>query len=193
EKNDESIADLTIAARLNTQLPSTWANRANAYLRKEEYHQAIADATRSIEMRFLGYRPYVARAIAHSQLGEFKGALEDLDQAERFARSYATIYILRAAVYAKMGDFKKSDAEWAEAKKRNDALTEENRVTFAGAPKPLERKKLNAADTAALAVALREAEKALNESRFVDGLKSADEACRLDPTSPPANSLGARL
>jgi serine/threonine protein kinase/tetratricopeptide (TPR) repeat protein len=194
EKHDESIADLTIALRLNPTISSTWANRANAYLRKGEYRQAIADATRSIEMHFQGYRPYVARAIARGQLGDFQGALADLNKAAGFDRGYATINVLRAGVYAKMGDFKKSDAEWAEAKTRDAALTDESRAVFHDPPKPLPPKKLSPAEQTALEAALGLADKAAaNDAAVGDGLKAADEACRLDPTSAKAHSLRARL
>jgi serine/threonine protein kinase/tetratricopeptide (TPR) repeat protein len=193
EKHNESIADLTVALRLDPKSASAWANRANAYLRKEEYRQAIADATRSIDLKFQGYRPYLARAIARSSLRDYQGALADLDEAAKFGPTYAFINIVRSAVYAKMKDFEKSDAQWAEAKKRNPALTEESRVTFVDAPKPPERKKLSPAEAAAFAAALRDAETARSQMHIADELKSIEEACRLDPTSAVARSLRARL
>jgi tetratricopeptide (TPR) repeat protein len=179
-RDDDAIADLTVAMRLDPN-PRLWLARALAYSHKGEYRQVIADATHAIKVGFQGPEAHRDRATAHANLGEYKEALADYATALLLGPSHARIWLQRSALYVKMGDAARAAADWEQARALNPALRIEDRPVVPDPPKPVQRKKLSPAESAALVVALEEAEKALRENRSADALKSIETAIHLDP------------
>ena len=191
-KPNEAIADETIAIRLGVNEPRPWANRSKSFIDREDYRQAIEDATEAIRLQLAGADALTCRAGAYACLGEYAKALIDYDAAANIDPNNWRIFDQRSALHSKLGNAAKEAADWAQAKKLNPTLDIKDRVVFRDPPKPAPPKKLSAGETADLAAALANGQKAWRQDRFPDCRKFANEACRIDSTSAAAHSLRAR-
>lgn len=191
-KPDDAIADETVALRLNPTHARGWANRAKSYLDRKEYRQAIADATRAIELSN-GPDARLCRGGAYACLGDYKKALSDYKEAAKLGPNDWRVFDQRSAVHAKMGNTAKEMEDWAKAKRLNPSLRIEERVVLPDPPKAPQRKKLTPDETKAFAAALQAAQDAWDQTHFADCAKAAEEAMRIDPTSAAAQEMRARL
>jgi tetratricopeptide (TPR) repeat protein len=191
-KRDDAIAEFTMALRLDPSDPHAWSQRANAYGGKGEFRQAVADATRAVELG-IDWTGYTNRGMGHACLGEYTKALADYDIAARKSPGNPRVFSQRSAVYARMGNAEKAAADWATAQKLDPTLRLQQRRAIPDPPKAPERKKLSPEQDSALAAALNRGEAALLAQQLGDGRKAAEVACRIDPTSARAHALLGRM
>ena len=80
EKNyEEAIRLYTEAIKLNPNAAAYYANRSIANLRKEYYGDALADATRAVDLDRAYVKGYYRRAAANMAMGRFKASLKDFE------------------------------------------------------------------------------------------------------------------
>ncbi|XP_065845357.1 serine/threonine-protein phosphatase 5-like [Oscarella lobularis] len=84
EKNyEEAIRLYTEAIKLNPNAAAYYANRSIANLRKEYYGDALADATRAVDLDRAYVKGYYRRAAANMAMGRFKASLKDFETVVR--------------------------------------------------------------------------------------------------------------
>ncbi len=83
---DRAIADYTIAIAQEPH-PGTVFERGQAYLKKNDYHNALSDMNRSIAARPAFLPAYRLRAEAHIGLKQFDQAVADADKAAQMDNS----------------------------------------------------------------------------------------------------------
>jgi serine/threonine protein kinase/tetratricopeptide (TPR) repeat protein len=192
-KFDEAIAYATCVLRLDPKSGAGWNNRATNYYRKGEHRQAIADATRAIEVSRNFVSPYLTRGAAHASLGAYEKAIADYDAAAKISSTDYRIFVQRSRVYDKTGDKDRADADWKAAETiAKRPLVRDKERAFPDPPKPVERKKLTAEESADLGRVLASFDRAWKAGNGPACQKAADESCRIDPTSAAAHSARAR-
>ncbi len=193
EKDDEAIADFTVALRLEPNDFVAWLNRSVCYFHKKEYWQAIHDATMAINRGFPREDAYLQRAASHACLGNYAMSLADYDAAAAQAPQNAAVFIQRSAVYAMMGKKDKAAADWARAKQLRPALTEQDRALIPDPPKPPKPKTLTDEQTKSLAKALADFHRAFRANDESASQTAAEKAVEIDPTNAEARANRARL
>ena len=79
--HDRAIADTTKAIRINPQLASAYALRAQAYLSKGDHDRAIADFSEAVRLNPRDADGYAGRGIAYHLKGNHDRAIADYTKA----------------------------------------------------------------------------------------------------------------
>ena len=75
---DEAITHYTYSIIYNPLEPTVYANRALAYIRKEEYSKAILDSTMAIDIKKDYIKAMYRRAMCYNKIKQYKKSFEDL-------------------------------------------------------------------------------------------------------------------
>lgn len=102
-------------------------SRGAAFMRTGNYHTALADFDRAIELDPDYARAFHLRGLARELDGDNDGALADFDHAVELQPDYGAAYHSRATLYAKMGQTDRA----SEDIKMVTHLTQQNIETFA--------------------------------------------------------------
>ncbi len=179
---DAAIADFTVCIRL---APSphlagvAYNNRALNYLRKGEYHQAVADATEALKCGHAGTKPLSNRGSAYVHLGEYAKARADYEAAGRLGPSDPQWHLVLSVIRARMGDPEKAKAHRDLAVKLG--APSDAALTLPDPPKPVALKKLTPAEQAELDRALADLARAADGNRHEETIRTADRALRVQP------------
>jgi tetratricopeptide (TPR) repeat protein len=100
----------TISLRLEPRDGAPWNNRSRSYYFLGNYHQALADINKCLEIRRRAVN-YSNRAWAHFGIGEFHPALADLDAAVVQEPLNPRWYQQRGAIHARLGNARQAKAD----------------------------------------------------------------------------------
>ena len=75
---DEAITHYTYSIIYNPLEPTVYANRALAYIRKEEYSKAILDSTMAIDIKKDYIKAMYRRAMCYNKIKQYKKSFDDL-------------------------------------------------------------------------------------------------------------------
>ena len=89
--------------------------RENTKDELDDYHGAIADYDRAIELDPENAEGYYNRGIAKSGLDDYHGAIADYDRAIELNPNYAEAYFLRGFAKHKLGDYRGAKADYDRA------------------------------------------------------------------------------
>ena len=80
-------------------------NRGVAYATMGEYNRAIADLTKSVELRPSDPESHANRGAAYAKYEKYELAIEDYNKAINFNLHNAELYSVRGTIYAEMGEY----------------------------------------------------------------------------------------
>jgi tetratricopeptide (TPR) repeat protein len=120
DNSAQVIAYYNEAIRINPQYAAAYINRGNVRQDNDDFSGAIADFTRSIELKYPKlHLPYYNRGNARKASSDLSGALTDYDEAIRINPQYADAYNNRGATRKDNGDITGAIADYEEALRFN--------------------------------------------------------------------------
>lgn len=169
-----------------TDLASAYANRGQAYIRKNDYDRAIADYSRSIELARTA-SAYFGRAFAYHRKREYERAIRDYDEVLKIDPAHdgakrnrdAVVRLVRLSVRLKADTvIRRGDAHW-DAKRFDDAIHEYSEAI-----------RIDPGNT----LALTKRGRAYQQKGDIErAMADYDEALRLDPKNSAALASRAEL
>ncbi len=123
-ENEKALTDLNEAIGLDANEPLAYAYRSYVYGDQEKYEDAIADATKAIELGSDlsdARRGTIvhARAVAYLSTGQYEEAIVDATESIELAgvdvESTARTYNVRGQAYRYMGDYENAIADYTQA------------------------------------------------------------------------------
>ena len=119
---NECLRDFEEAVRLNPDDPLTYYFRGMAHrLLFEDWHKAIAEYTKSIDLRFNKADVYSCRGSAYESLGSYENAIKDYGKAIHLDPEWLDPYELRAEALEKIGE----DAKAAEDRRKAEEIRQQ--------------------------------------------------------------------
>ncbi len=161
DDDDEALADLDEAIRLDPECAHAYADRGVIRGRRAEYDKAFADLDEAVRLEPDWSQPHADRGAAWAAKGEYDKALAELNEAIRLDPENPRAYANRGGVWVKMNRLDKALADLDDAV-RLEPRNAEFRVNRAR---------------------VRE-EKGQRDKALTD----LDEAIRLDPDNPQAHN-----
>jgi tetratricopeptide (TPR) repeat protein len=129
-----ALIDLDKAIQLDSRHAPAYQLRADVYLQYEEYAKALANCDEAIRIDPTYAAAYVGRGQSYLKGAKvldktfvLDRALEDLNRAILIRPNNPKAYLIRSEIYDKLGDKAKSDADRAEAIRRDPTLAKEKK------------------------------------------------------------------
>jgi tetratricopeptide (TPR) repeat protein len=109
---DAAIAQFSLLVQYDPKDPVSYCYRANAFARKKDWHNMLADADAAIRLDSKLAWAYVLRGQAYAGLKQHREAEDALGQAIRLDPKFKEAYIQRGYLYAKMGQPDKANRDF---------------------------------------------------------------------------------
>ncbi|MFW6105173.1 MAG: tetratricopeptide repeat protein [Chloroflexota bacterium] len=121
EQWDEAITEYTKAIELNPQFAGVYANRAVAYSQKDEYHLAIVDCEKAMELNAsitldtTVANAYMDRGLSYIKEGNYDKAIRDYTKAIEIDPENFFAYAFRAKAYGYKDEYDLAIADYSKA------------------------------------------------------------------------------
>jgi tetratricopeptide (TPR) repeat protein len=112
---DAAIAQFTLLVRHDPEDPVSYCYRADAFARKRDWQEVLADAETALRLdRKLAWA-YVLRGRARAGMKKPQEALADYAQAIRVDPQFLRAYVWRGYLYAELGESAKANQDFSTA------------------------------------------------------------------------------
>jgi tetratricopeptide (TPR) repeat protein len=109
---DAAIAQFTLLVRHDPEDPVSYCYRADAFARKRDWQQVLADAEAALRLEPKLAWAYVLRGRARAGTRKPKEAMADYAQAIRVDPQFLRAYLQRGYLYAELGEPEKANQDF---------------------------------------------------------------------------------
>jgi tetratricopeptide (TPR) repeat protein len=129
-----ALLDLNKAIELDSRHAPAYQLRGDVNLQQKEYDRALADYTQAIQIDHTYAAAYIGRGQTYMKGAKvlketyvLNRATEDLNRAILLQPNNAKSYLIRSEIYSNLGDKAKSEADRAEAIRRDPSLAKDKK------------------------------------------------------------------
>ena len=97
-------------------IPNIYYHRGLVYNRKEDYHRAVSDFSKAIQLAPVFYYAFVGRGLTYMEIGDQPAAIVNFNRAIELNPKYAAAYQNRGAALNAMGREAEANVDFAKAK-----------------------------------------------------------------------------